>query len=623
MIGPKDVSVQNGAWDGGNEERDTGRDTGRDMGRDTVQGTSVVSMTTLAAIVVVCWIFFVAKEVFLPLALGMLIAFILSPAVAALRRRGLGDGMAVALTVCLAGGVLLAFCTILALQLTSIGENLPKYQGNVLSKIDGLLQAGEGNQMFSHLSGMFELISQRIGAATASAEGVAQVEVVEKTSVTDWISGVILPALSPFAVAGIVVVLVVFALVERTDLRDRLVQLIGGTDILATSRMLAEAGQRVSSYLVMQLVVNVIYALPIWLGLWAIGVPNAAFFGLVTLIMRFVPYIGSITSACLPLLMAFAVSPDWSMFLWTAALFGVVEFVTSNAIEPWLYGQRTGVSPMAVIVSALFWTWLWGPIGLIMATPLTVCLVVIGNHVPALRLFPILFGDAPTLDEKARLYDRLLAGHSGSFQPLSNKTSQRVFLADHCDRIALPALAMAQADMKAGLLSEAQVNRIAQTARDWSADLESLVEDELAGAVPEVEGAGLVTNGVPDGLGMRIAVIGANTRFDDVAAQILAQALRTEGTATIALPHRGSMMEALGSFAPDAVVFASLDPSHGPGVERRIAQLRRRWPQLRLGVAAWPGRQAEADMGPSVADFTTQGMEDTFRHLFAPNGAMG
>ena len=592
------------------------------QGASPERSHSTVSLTTLATIVVVCAILFIAKDLFLPLALGMLIAFILTPVVNLLRARGLSDMVSVILTVLIASALILAFGMVLWMQVSQIGANLPQYQGNVLSKIDGLLRAGEGNSMFSHLQGMVDLISARFENFTATPdESVTKVQVVEQTNLRDWVEGVIIPALSPFAIAGLVFVVVIFALLERGALRDRLVQLIGGTDILATSRMLADAGSRVSTYLVMQLVVNVIYALPIWLGLWLIGVPNALFFGLVTLIMRFVPYIGSITSATLPLLMAFAVSPDWSMFLWTAALFGVVELVTSNVIEPWLYGQRTGVSPLAVIVSAMFWTWLWGPIGLIMATPLTVCLVVIGNHVPNLRLFPIMLGDQPVLDDAAQLYDRLLAGHANALSDAATKTTARAYLAQYYDTTALPALSLAQADHQAGLLSDQQTARIAQAAWSLAGELESVVDDELAGATDApVEGSdSLISNGVLDAVGRRIAVIGANTRFDDSAAQMVSQAMRAEGAEVLSLPHRSAISEALTQFRPDVVIFASLDANPGSTVELRIRQLRRRLGKVRIGLAVWPPRQGEpaAATRNSAADFVARGMEATFASAFA------
>ena len=593
----------------------------------TDTGHSVVTLTTLATIVVVCAILYFAQDLFLPLALGMLFAFILTPVVNVLRRWGLRDTAAVVLTVLSAAALVGAFVLILLYQLSQIGMNLPQYQGNVLTKVDTLLDAGTDNRVVAHLQGMVDNISERLAASTSepSTDGQAmKVEVVEQPSVKEWLNDVILPALTPIGIFGLIFVVVVFALLERATLRDRLVQLIGGSNILATSRLLAEAGARVSTYLLAQLVVNVIYAIPIWLGLWLIGVPNALFFGLVTLVMRFVPYIGSAVSAILPLLMAFAVSPDWSLVLWTAALFLVVELVTSNIIEPWFYGQRTGVSPLAVIVSAMFWTWLWGPMGLIIATPLTVCLVVIGHHVPSLRLFPIMFGDQPVLAESARLYDRLLAGRSFEFTEAATTSTAQHYLAEYYDKTAIPALALAQADHEAGLLSDYQTHRIASAAWTLTEELETVVEDELAQAAEgpaEDAETSLVANGVLDGVGRRVVVMAAAMGLDEAAAQMVSQALRAEGAEAVALPPRAALPRALGNFKPELLILVTLDPSRGSSVDLQVRQLRRRLPGVRIGLAQWLTTGETEAPRKSVADFTTVGMEQLFAKAFNKQAA--
>ncbi len=590
-------------------------------------GHSIVSLTTLATVVVVCVILYVAKDLFLPLALGMLFAFILSPLVTKLRSLGMRDMPAVIVTVLSAAVLMAAFVLVLAYQLSQIGMNLPQYQGNVLTKVDSLLDAGTDNKIVAHLQGMVEDISERLRADPASPGTESQtmkVEVVEQTDLMGWLTGVILPALAPVGTFFLIFVVVIFALLERATLRDRLVQLIGGSNILATSRLLADAGARVSTYLLAQLVVNIIYAIPIWLGLWLIGVPNALFFGLVTLVMRFVPYIDSAISAILPLLMAFAVSPDWSLVLWTAALFLVVELVTSNIIEPWFYGQRTGVSPLAVIVSAMFWTWLWGPMGLIIATPLTVCLVVIGHHVPSLRLFPIMFGDKPVLAESARLYDRLLAGRSFEFTEAAATSTAQSYLAAYYDKTAIPALALAQADHEAGLLSDYQTHRIASAAWTLTEELETVIEDELALAAegPAQDGnSSLVSNGVLDGIGRSVAVMAASTRLDEAAAQMVSQALRAEGAEAVTLPPRATLPRALGSFKPDVLILVTLDPVHAANVDLQIRQLRRRLPGATIGLAQWPGRGEAAPARKSLADFSSTGMEQLFAEAFGKQAA--
>jgi hypothetical protein len=329
-------------------------------------------------------------------------------------------------------------------------------------------------------------------------------------------------------------------------------------------------------------------------------------------------------------LMAFAVSPDWSLVLWTAALFLVVELVTSNVIEPWFYGQRTGVTPLAVIISAMFWTWLWGPMGLIIATPLTVCLVVIGNHVPSLRLFPILFGDKPVLADSARLYDRLLTGRSFEFTEAATSSTAKNYLADYYDKTALPALALAQSDNAAGLLSDYQVNRIANAAWTLTEELESVVEDELALAAAEpdenaepVTETSLVANGILDGIDRRIVVIGAQTRLDEAAAQMVAQAMRAEGAEVVALPPRSALPRAIGDFKPETVVVVGLDATQGTATDLSIRQIRRRLPGVRIGKVTWhdAGTEAAGPRGKVLADFDATSMEELFENAFTPPAA--
>lgn len=579
----------------------------------------------MAVIVTVVAILAIGEELFLPLAMGMLFAFILTPVVNYLRKWGLGDTTAVVLTVVAAAVLVGAFVLTFAYQLSVIGSNLPQYQGNVLAKIDGILETGSDSTVISRLQEMVGDISARLEPVTgdAVAGGPMQVEVVNQTSLTDWMNAVILPALSPVIVFGLIAVVVVFALLERAELRDRLVALIGGGNIVGTSRMLAEAGARVSSYLVAQLMVNLIYAVPIWVGLWLIGVPNALFFGIVTLIMRFVPYIGTALSAILPLIMAFAVSPDWSMVLWTGALFLLVEFTTSNVIEPWFYGRKTGVSPLAVIVSAMFWTWIWGPMGLIIATPLTVCLVVIGHHIPGLRLFSILLGDTPVLEETTRLYDRLLTGHAFVFDEATALASAgeepAEEIVDYYDKQAIPVLVMAQADHEAGLLTDQQVHRIATSIFDLSERMEPVIEEEL---VEEELEEGVSPPDALPGENHRIAVLGARTVLDDAAAELLGQAMRAKGAETLVMPHRTLPGRSLREFQAEVLMIVALDGAARPAAAVQLRQLRRRFPNLRVVMATWSSTRDTSETGQFVpanrmgADAVSVGMEQAFAKAF-------
>ncbi len=557
------------------------------------------TLTQLAAIVGVAAVLHIAHEVFLPLAIAMLIAFALSPAVAMLRRAGMPQLLTVLSVVVAAFVVISLFLLIVVGQLGELATNLPTFQANIITKVDAIRDAGSGNGALSRLTDMLAAINQEIGAVVpapadssippAHPRQPLPVEIVESQHPLELLSSLVLPLISPVATIGLVFVVVIFMLLEQDELRDRFIRLVGSNDLHRTTELLEEAGGRVANYLVMQLLVNTIYALPIGIGLWFIGVPNALLWGMLTLVLRFVPYIGSVLAAAFPLFLAFAVSPGWEAVLWTAALFGMVELVTSNVIEPWLYGSRTGVSPLAIIIAAIFWTFIWGTPGLVLSTPLTVCLVVLGRHVPQFELFGILFGDEPVLEPKARLYQRLLAGDAVEATSRAEEELEEMPLADFYEKVGLPALQLGQLDLDRGLLTAEQQDRLASAAMAMIEDLEIVATEELAARV------GAVNTGV------KVVCIGGRSRLDEVSAAILAQTLRSYGI-------DGQVQSRLGlttgrshpsDFAgAHCVMLCFLDPNPSRVSLIHLRRLRAAAPNLRIGVVLW---QFEHGAGPQSA----------------------
>ena len=293
-----------------------------------------VSLATGATILTVAVMLHFGSDVFLPLAIATLIAFALSPMVSALRRHGCARVPAVLTAVTIAFVILGTSIAVMATQLAVVAESLPTFQSNIIAKLEGL-QATEGSSgVMGRILDMLTRINDEIGSALPSVAGTdptgsgaapMQVAVVETQSPWRMLQDIVLPVLSPVVTSGLVVIVVIFMLLEREDLRDRFIRLVGSNDLHRTTEMLEDAGSRVASYLLIQLLVNVIYAVPIGLGLWIIGVPNPVLWALMTLILRFVPYVGSVIAAAMPLFLAFAVSPDWSLVLWTAALFATAS----------------------------------------------------------------------------------------------------------------------------------------------------------------------------------------------------------------------------------------------------------------------------------------------------------
>ncbi|GLS85280.1 ABC transporter permease [Cypionkella aquatica] len=541
-------------------------------------GGARITMAQLATVVAVAAVLFVAQDVFVPLAIAMLITFALSPLVTALRRRGLPLLWTVLLVVALAFSAIALFSFIVAGQLAQLAQNLPIFQANIIAKVESLKATGGDNGLVAKLSDMITAINSEIGAALPTGvDKPMPVEVIQSSNALAFLENLVLPLISPIATVGLVIVVVIFMLLEREDLRDRFIRLVGTNDLYRTTQVLEEAGSRVANYLLVQLLVNTIYAVPIGIGLYFIGVPNAALWGMLTLILRFVPYIGSVLAAAFPLFLAFAVSPDWSALLWTAALFASVELITSNVIEPWLYGARTGVSPLAIIVAAIFWTFLWGPLGLILSTPLTVCLVVLGRHIPQFALFDILFGDEPVLAPHAKLYQRMLAGDAVEATFGATEAMEELDIVDYYQTTMIPALLLAQDDSERGVLTPAQQDRLAMVAMQVVNDLEAEVEAERAAP----------TETALPGLGIRIGVIGGRTSIDDVAAAVLGQSLHAEGAAVQSYPHTDlspTRLAALDTDSTDCLLLCYLDPRPTRASLLHIRRIKRAAPHLRVGV---------------------------------------
>lgn len=547
-----------------------------------------VSLSTMATIMVVAGVLHFGSNVFLPLAIATLIAFALSPMVSALRQRGWPRVVAVLCAVTVAFAILGSLLAVMAGQLSEVAERLPTFQSNIFSKLESLQEAGNSSGVMGRFVEMLTRIVDEVGNAMPAAAGAdmaaepMQVAVVEDQSALHLLQDVLVPIISPIVTAGLVVVVVIFMLMEREDLRDRFIRLVGSNDLHRTTEMLEDAGSRVARYLLIQLLVNVIYAVPIGIGLWALGVPNPLLWAFMTLILRFLPYVGSVIAAAVPMFLAFAVSPDWSLVLYTAALFASVELITSNLIEPWLYGTRTGLSPLAVIVAAIVWTWIWGPMGLILSTPLTVCLVVLGRYLPQFEVFDILFGDEPVLAPHARLYQRLLTGEVVESASRAEEALESVYLADFHQDVGIPALLLAQSDYDRGVLSQLQEERIALSAARLLDALAPVIVEELEEASTDEDPLA--------GLEARIMVSGGRSRLDDVAARMLGQALAAEG-ADVTPVARGDLMAATITAAeappPNCLVLNFLDPSPTRASLLIVRRVKRARPGLRVGVVIW------------------------------------
>jgi predicted PurR-regulated permease PerM len=436
--------------------------------------------TVLMAVVVVSALYF-GREVLVPIALAVLMSFVLAPLVRLLQRWYLPRLLAVAIVVLIAFGAIFSLGSVMVSQVNQLAGDLPRYQSTLREKIHSLRAATAATSTLERASEVLQDLSSELDkpnrtatpplAGTVPARPIP-VEVRQPDpGALQTLVALITPLIHPLATTGIVVIFVIFILMQMQDLRNRLVRLAGSQDLQRTTAAIDDAGQRLSRLFLTQLALNAGFGVVIGAGLWVIGVPSAALWGMLAMILRFVPYIGAAISAILPLVLAAAVGPDWTLVLWTAALFLVVEPLVGHVLEPLLYAHGTGLSPVAVIASATFWTWLWGPIGLILATPLTICLVVLGRYVDRLKFLDVMFGDEPALTPAELVYQRMLARDPVEAAEQARNFLKQKPLVAYYDEVLVPGLRLAQADAERGLLDDQRTARIRDAVAEIIDDL--------------------------------------------------------------------------------------------------------------------------------------------------------
>jgi predicted PurR-regulated permease PerM len=543
-----------------------------------------------AALVVAC--LYWAQAVLMPLALAILLSFLLTPLVAAVQRRGVHRVVAVVLVVALVFSVLGAVAWVLAVQAASLGDELPKYRTNIKEKIADLRAVGRG--------GSLEKVQETVKSAAGEAEREnpppagpirreppTPVVVQADRSSEIWSLPVVLgPWLEPLATGGLVVVLVVFMLLERQDLRNRLLRLMGHGRLALTTKALDEAGERITRYLVMQSLINATFGGGVTLGLLALGVPYAVTWGFLAAVLRFIPYVGPWIGALLPVTLSLAVFPGWTKPLLVVALFLVLELFTNMVLETLLYAGAAGISQVALLMAVAFWTWLWGPVGLLLATPLTVCAVVFAKHVPALDFLTVMLGDAPVLATDVSYYQRLLAGDQDEAADIVERqlkvgAPDRVY-----DGLLLPALVLARRDRALGAITAEDEASVLRATRE--------ILDDLAPAVAVPGGEG------PPGR-LRLLACPVGDESNAVAGAMLAHVVdpaRVALQATAAAMLSSETVEVAAASGCEAVLVVSLPPGGLAPARYLVKRLRARLPGTRLLVGRWAvghaGEDAEA-----------------------------
>src|ERR1700730_9007502 len=516
-------------------------------------GTLAVGVTAIAAL-------YFGREVFVPMALALILSFALGPPVLLLRRWHVNRVLAVIAVVVLAFSLILGIAALIGSQLAHLAENLPGYKYNITEKVHSLRDTttnsgvvGRAATMLSDLGNEITKPREKIASPStnrpaALAPGVEQqksvpVEIRQSDPTPlQLILQVAAPLLQPLATAGIVVVFVIFFLLQRQDLRDRFIRLAGARDLRRTTQALDDAARRLSRYLLLQTGINASLGVLVGSGLWFIGVPNPVLWGILTMLLRFVPYIGPVIAAAFPAALAVAVDPGWSMLFWVVGLFVVAEGITGQVIEPWLYGQSTGLSGVAVVVAAAFWTLLWGPVGLLLSTPLTMCLVVLGRHVEHLQFLEVLLGDRPALAPEESFYQRMLADDPDEAAHQAEAFLKDKPLSVYYDQVVIKGLALAQLDVNRGALDHAHRVRIKE-AVEWVIDDLSDHDDASSPAIEEglTEMAALPSVLLPEELAPNwretaVLCVAGRGSLDEAAAAMLAQLLEKRGIGARVVP---------------------------------------------------------------------------------------
>jgi predicted PurR-regulated permease PerM len=574
------------------------------------------SVSTMLVIVVALAALYFGRDVLLPFALAMLLSFVLAPLTVFLKRLRIGRVVSVLLVVIFGFMVIFAIGGLIASQVTQLAENLPQYQLNMSHKIKslrGITSAGGGT--LEKAANVLEDLNKELKAPAAADQSGQPGGVVSPPSPVPveirqpdpgpltTLGRIISPLVDPLTTTGLVVIFVVFILLQKEDLRNRLIRLLGARDIRRATAAIDEAAQRLSRYFLLQVAVNGAVGIVVATGLAVIGIPSAILWGILVAILRFVPYIGPFIAAALPLAISAAVDSGWSLTLWTAALLLSVELLAGQVVEPMLYGRSTGITPVAIVVSAAMWTGLWGPVGLLVATPLTLCLVVLGRHVEQLQFLEILLGDTPPLTPPQIFYQRMLARDPEEAAEQAELILAETNLATYYGDVALAGLNLAQIDLERGDLDSAKALEIRDSIAELMDDLADVGGSDASVVAPDAaepptgagdESAGQTfaprnTVAAPSD-GRAVLCVGGRTPLDQASALLLADLLRRAGFETRIAEGQSVSAEAVRAFPTDdvgLVWICYLNAKSVAYMRYAVRRVRRRLPKATILLACW------------------------------------
>lgn len=543
-------------------------------------GQASATRAVLLTVVIVVAVLRVAEEVFIPLALAILFTFLLAPLVGQLVVWGVNRLLAVIVSVSIALTLFCALGDVAFNQFADLAHELPSYQRQLhqnLTHIRGAVRGGmaEATNAIEQLGKEF----QRVAPTDPTPNDIRKVQVVEPPATPmSMLRDLVGPVLKPFGTALVVITLVAFMLLRLHDLRERIIRVLGRRNLYATTEALSDAAERVSRYLLMQLLINSWTGLFVGFGLWYLNVPNPGLWGALALVLRFVPYVGVWTAAVIPFLLSFAVSDDLSRPVLVLALFGVLELFNYAVLEPWLYANHTGISPVALLLAAAFWTWLWGLAGLLLAVPMTVCVAVMSKYIPALEFLQVLLGDEPVLEPHQSLYQRLLASNRDAADSLLDETLRSSgSMLEAADGVIVPSIRLMESDYDRRALGAAKRKNVLEHINEW-------VEERL----DSFESPDRAEKGLGPSARWILCVPAAD-RADEIVAKLLTSALLERGVgAAFVKPEALEQMPLTEGGRPvDAIVVSALPPEAVAPARTVCRTVRGRSKDVPLMVGLW------------------------------------
>ncbi len=552
---------------------------------------TLINIAGLVAFVVVIACLYWGRTVLIPIAMALLLTFLLQPVVALFQRLGLGRTLSVLLVVVVTAIVFAGIGWVVMGQITTLVHDLghnPQYRAHIKQKLTDLRGVGKSGWL-DDLQVMINNVMGELAPEAPPAEQIDKPRIIvhEGASPLQTMQALLSPLLGPLGTAAFIVVLVIFMLLKYEDLRNRLIGLVGAGQLTVTTRALDDAGQRISRYLLMQFIINGSYGLAMGLGLFFLGMPYAVLWGFLAAVFRYIPYVGTWIAILFPITISLVAFPGWGQLALVLGLFLLLDLWSNLLMEPWLYGYSIGVSEVGLLVVTGFWTWLWGPIGLVLATPLTVCLVVLGRHVPHLHFFNMLLGSTPALDPPIIYYQRLLAQDQEDAMTLVEEFVRVHTLEKVYDDVLIPALLLAWQDRKQRILLGEDETFILQATQDIVAELEALIPEPAAGEAANEDAT----------VSMRSPtwIVGcpAHHEAEEVIVQMLRQLMQPTGCRVEVIStrtHASDIAARIRQESP-ALIFIAALPGSLPQTRYLCRHLHREFPALPIVVGYWGDKE--------------------------------